>query len=100
MCGAYVAGNIADTIYPSGLCRAISDGCRAQSEDSDQSANAVNVSRDIVFPTLQAVEEAEQLISGLITRRPAIGRRRLDLGRLDRLMSEPQCNHRTIDARL
>jgi hypothetical protein len=82
------------------------------SGDSCHSADAVSVSPDIVFSFLQAVEEAEQLISGSITGRPAIWRRclgesllfhrqrclQIDLRCLHRLMSEPQCDHGTIDA--
>ena len=83
-------------------------------EDSAHNAVTVSVLPDIVFSTLQAVEEAEELIAGLITDPSASGRccfgervlfhhqRRLqiDLRRLHRLMSEPQGTHRTIDARL
>jgi hypothetical protein len=47
------------TIYPSQLCRVISDSSGAQSETSGRGAHAVNESPDIVFSILQAVEEAE-----------------------------------------
>ena len=82
------------------------------SGESGHSADPVSVSPDIVFSFLQAVEETEQLISGSIAGRPAIWwcclgesllfhRQRclqIDLRCFHRLMSEPQCDHGTIDA--
>jgi len=58
-----------------------------KSEYSHQDVGSANVSPDIVLSTLQAVEEPEELIAGVITRRAAI--RRCCLG--ESLLLHSQC---------
>jgi site-specific recombinase XerD len=75
-------------------------------------AGMLDQTPDIVFSTLQTIQEGKQLVSRLIApwsaaRRGGLGkglllhrqcRVEIDLRGLHRFVSEPQCNHRTINA--
>src|ERR1700686_2022594 len=100
------------TIYPSGLCRVMEGLCRFDLEIPDRGAESLSESPDIVSCLLQAVQEGEESIAGFVTPRCSIGRGflarcfllhgkcpfEINLGGLNMFVTEPQCDHRTIDA--
>jgi hypothetical protein len=100
------------TIYPSGLCRVIESLWRLGLEIPDRGAESLSESPDIVSCLLQAVQEGEESITGFVTPRCSIGRGGLgkrfllhgkcrfeiNLCGFNMFMTEPQCDHRTIDA--
>ena len=103
---------IVATIYPSGLCRVTESLCRFGPEIPDRVEESLSESPDIVSCLLQAVQEGEESIAGFVSPWCSIGRGCLGKGFLlhgkcrfeinlcgfNMLVTEPQCDHRTIDA--
>src|SRR6516165_5892364 len=103
-----------DTIYPSGLCRVMESLCGFGSEISDRVLRSSRTLRDIVLCRLQTGQEGEKSVAGFIATRGCMrrgclskcfflhGKCRLEINLcgFNTFVSEPQCDHRTIDALL
>ena len=100
------------TIYPSGLCRVMESLCGFGPEIPDRVVQSPGKSPDIVLCLLQTVQEGEELVAGFIATRRSLRRGYLgkcfllhgkcrfeiNLCGFNMFVTEPQCDHRTIDA--